>query len=758
MILKHLKTLFPLIVLSILSLSANGQDGNIALGNWRTHMPFNHIDIVEETPGKMWAAGEKGFFYSDFENLEAIKGSKSDGFAEINVSYMSYNNKLDILLLAYENTNIDLVQGNTIINIEDIKRKTINGAKKINHVYFNGNYAYLSCSFGLIVLDIVKIEIKDSYLNIGEIGESINVNSCTIFGDSIYIATDKGIRKAKNSSTLNLNDFNNWSYFTNTPCHHLVTYNNKLIADQDSVAQAYSSNSWVPVHSTEKKDIVNIKICHEKLVVADKKLILVEDNTGKQTEHIVNGINYALIDKNNIPWFGINTYGLIQKLPNIEYSYSPKGPYSFTSFDMLATGDQIWVSGGGIGSNNGPAYSPTKYSIYEDNQWLDYAGGDTLIRFNDMNFLSKNPRNGNIFLGSFSNGLLEFKGTNLVNYYGEDNSVFKPWAGSGSSTIVPEVAFDNSGNMWACNYGIDSGLVVRKANGDWKKFYLNGAYLVMRPMVDYNGYIWMTAFEESSKQDKGIIVFDPSRTIDVTTDDRYIVLKNAVGSGNLPSEGINCLHQNETGDIWIGSDNGLSVIYNPRNIFNGEDAQRIIIEQDGEAGYLLGSEVIYCIEDDGSGRKWIGTNLGAWLISENGSEVLEHFTAENSPLLSDKVFAVAIHEITGEVFFGTSEGIVSFRGSSSKAQEFGNKMKIFPNPVKPDFSGLVSISGLPYNSTVKITDINGMAIYETKANGGTAVWNATTFDGTRPATGVYLVFAINEDGKKTLSGKIFFIH
>ncbi len=752
MILKQLKYTITLCILGFTYLSANAQDGNIALGDWRTHMPFNHIDIVEETPGKMWAAGEKGFFYSDFEKLEAIKGSKSDGFAEINVSYMSYNEKLDILLLAYESTNIDLIQGNTITNIEDIKRKTINGVKRVNHVYFNGNFAYLSCSFGLIVLDIVKIEIKDSYLNIGEIGESINVNSCTIVGDSIYIATDKGIRKAKNSSALNLNDFNNWSYFTNTPCKHLVTFNNKLIADQDSVVQSYSNGGWSPIHSTQKKDVVNIKICHDKLVVADKKLILIEDKNGIQTEHVVNGINYALIDLNDVPWFGINSYGLIQKLPNIEYSYSPKGPYSFTSFDMMASGDEIWVSGGGIGSNNGPAYSPTKYSIYKENQWLDYPGGDTLIRFNDMNFLSKNPRTGNVFLGTFSKGLLEFKGNKLVNYYGEENSVFDPWAGAGSPTIVPEVTFDNSGNMWACNYGVDSGLVVRRTNGQWEKFQPHPGHLVMRPMVDYNGFIWMTAFEESTKQDKGIIVYDPEIK-------RSKLLKNVAGSGNLPSEGINCMHQNETGDIWIGSDNGLSVVYNPRNIFSSnEDAQRIIIEQDGEAGYLLGSEVVYCIEDDGSGRKWIGTNLGAWLISDNGSEVLEHFTAENSPLLSDKVFAIAIHEITGEVFFGTSEGIVSFRGTSSKAQETGNKMKIFPNPVKPEFSGMVSISGLPYNSTVKITDINGMAIYETTSNGGTAVLNATTFDGTRHATGVYLVFAINEDGEKTLSGKIFFIH
>lgn len=749
--------LLKLVLLLILPLSA--QDKNIALGDWRTHMPFSSILVVEETPGKMWGAGEKGFFYFRFQDLEAVKGSKSDGFAEINVSQMAYNKDLDILLLAYENTNIDLIQGDKIINIEDIKRKTINGVKKINHIYFNGNFAYLSCSFGLIVVDLVNQEIKDSYLNIGDIGNSIEINTCTIYGDSIYVGTEYGIRKAKNSAAVNLNDFNNWSYHTTVPCRHLINYNDKLIADQDSIIVSYSNNQWTPYVDANKRELKNFKICYDKLVLASKLEIIVEDKDGVRNTTAVNNINYAIIDAQDDIWFGINQYGLIRKFPGGEYSYSPKGPYRYTSFDMMSKDDEIWVSGGGIAPNNGPSYSGTKYSIYKDNFWLDYPAGDTLTRFSDLNFLTKDPFSDKVYLGSFSTGLLEFDGTQLVNYYGEDNSVFKPWNGPNSQTIVPEVAFDREGNMWACNYGIDSGLVVRKANGQWKKFYLTNSYLVMRPLIDYNNYIWMTCFDQTSKNDYGIMVYDHNGTIDDATDDRFRVLNNSSGNGNLPSQGINCMHQNESGDIWIGSDDGLSVIYNPRNIFNGqEEAQRIIIEQDGEAGYLLGSEVIYCIEDDGSGRKWVGTNLGAWLIAENGSEVLEHFTVDNSPILSDKVFAIAIHEITGEVFFGTSEGIVSYRGTSSKAKETGNEIKIFPNPVKPEFDGDISISGLPYNSTVSITDINGFEIFETTSNGGTAVWNGKTFDGTRPATGVYLVFAINEDGEKTFSSKIFFIH
>jgi hypothetical protein len=49
-------------------------------------------------------------------------------------------------------------------------------------------------------------------------------------------------------------------------------------------------------------------------------------------------------------------------------------------------------------------------------------------------------------------------------------------------------------------------------------------------------------------------------------------------------------------------------------------------------------------------------------------------------------------------------------------------------------------------------------VYNTKANGGTAIWNGKLFSGERAATGVYLVFCTNEDGSQTKVTKFLFIN
>jgi hypothetical protein len=204
-------------------------------------------------------------------------------------------------------------------------------------------------------------------------------------------------------------------------------------------------------------------------------------------------------------------------------------------------------------------------------------------------------------------------------------------------------------------------------------------------------------------------------------------------------------------------------VRNPGNAFNttgSYDCERIIISVDPNSnlgGYLLGSEIIYCITIDGADRRWFGTNNGAWLIDSDGETILQHFTTDNSPLMSNNVQSIGIMESTGEVFFGTEEGMVSYRSDALPSPRNMQKLTIFPNPVKPDFTGEVAITGMPDNSLVKITDINGALVYQAYSNGGMATWNCLTFDGQRPSTGVYLAFCINQDGTETEVGKILFI-
>jgi hypothetical protein len=258
------------------------------------------------------------------------------------------------------------------------------------------------------------------------------------------------------------------------------------------------------------------------------------------------------------------------------------------------------------------------------------------------------------------------------------------------------------------------------------------------------------------------LVYNHNGTPNNPNDDQYKLLTKEVGQGALPHNKVNAITKDLNGEIWIGTNEGLAIISNPGLIFNTQnrsfDARQIIIKTGDYFSEFLGTEVINCITVDPANRKWIGTRNGVWLVSPDGYTVIHNFTMANSPLLSNNVLEIGIDEETGEVFFATDKGIISLMGTSTAADNKFGKVEIFPNPVEPNYDGLISIKGLANNATVKIADINGNLVYETTANGGFAIWDGRNFNKKRVATGVYLVFSSNRDGTETHVGKILFIN
>jgi hypothetical protein len=257
-----------------------------------------------------------------------------------------------------------------------------------------------------------------------------------------------------------------------------------------------------------------------------------------------------------------------------------------------------------------------------------------------------------------------------------------------------------------------------------------------------------------------LIVFDDNQTIENTADDEVKTLSSATGNGKIFTAEIKCITQDLDREMWFGTDKGIGVIYSPRNIFNDGnfDMQRILVEWDGYTQYLLETETVTAISVDAANRKWVGTkNSGVFLLSEDGSEQIHHFTAENSPLISNEIISLAIKD-NGEVFIGTSDGLVSYLSDAAAPTVDGSNSYVYPNPVPPNYSGPIAIKNLYQDANVKITDISGNVVYETRALGGQAIWNGYNFDGDRAHSGVYLVFASSEDGSVSLVSKILFIN
>ena len=253
--------------------------------------------------------------------------------------------------------------------------------------------------------------------------------------------------------------------------------------------------------------------------------------------------------------------------------------------------------------------------------------------------------------------------------------------------------------------------------------------------------------------------FDDGGTIDQTNDDQWRYFKQGRGNGNLPSSNVLSIREDRNGFIWVGTDKGIGIIECGDDIFNAGlcDATLPVVQQDNFAGLLFGDEAVYDIAVDGANRKWIATNNGAWLISADGQKVISRFTQSNSPLLSNKIHQIVIHEKTGEVFFFTQNGICSFRGTSTSPVSQKQKPVIFPNPVPPNFNGIIAIKNVPENAWIKITELDGKLVYQTRSLGGQAIWNGKTYKGEKPSSNVYLVFISDETNAMQLSTKLFFI-
>ena len=145
-------------------------------------------------------------------------------------------------------------------------------------------------------------------------------------------------------------------------------------------------------------------------------------------------------------------------------------------------------------------------------------------------------------------------------------------------------------------------------------------------------------------------------------------------------------------------------------------------------------------------------------MSADGTEEIHHFTEENSPLYSNQIVDIEINNETGEVFFGTDQGILSYKSTATGGGTVNTDVVVYPNPVKPGYNGIIAIKGLVSNADVKITDVSGTLIYATRAEGGQAIWSGKSFDGRKASTGVYLVFATDDEGNEKIVTKILFIN
>ncbi len=784
---KNLSFIIVLLLFSDLLLS------QVHVGEWQDYFCYSDVHSVEKVNNVIYAASDMGLISYDTEEMVMTKLSKVSVLSDIDISVIKKIPDTDKLFIGYENGNIDILQGQEVDNIPDLKMKSMLNSKSINNVYFYGNIAYCSTDFGILLVNVSDLEIDEFYY-IGDNADDLQINSITVAADSFFVATADGLKKAYvNSNSLSFYEtWENVSVFSGE-ISDLLTVDDYLI-----VAVEDNGNTEIYKYINGTRQLINTVSNFQKLedtdsgyaIVTSSSISLYNVNSIIQetiTEYNMEDEDFtrsfsSIVQSDDLYYIGDNNGGLVKYTGTDDDQILPSGPYSNKCFKLKATSDVLWTMAGTFKQTSASA---AEISRMKDNQWT-YFTKSTTEKFSDLRNICDiaiDPRNEeHVYFASYYSGVVEINGDTVSHIYNDTNSGLQEiyiWE------LVGGIVLDDDGNLYANNQEVGSPIVVKPdlvqetdpSDLEWYRY----DYM---PYSDPDDECWLKdmiytewgdIWAISSAENVGIFVFNTNETIDDDSDDtyrspntgftdsRHSQIKMWDDDGAEIEGTPQCIIMDKNNYIWIGLSDGLVVYYQPKSVFTYDKpvASMVSVPRNDGSGYadnLLEGISVTALEVDGANRKWIGTeNDGLFLVSADGTNVVESFTSDNSVLPSDYITSISVNPSTGEVFVGTDVGIVSLMGTATEGSDSYSAVKVFPNPVRPGYDGVITIQGLVESSLVKITDISGNIVYEANSTGGELVWDGCNFHGRKVKTGVYLVFANNELGEMSVVQKIMIV-
>lgn len=759
-------------LIGLIGLLAFGQaQAQTAVGRWRDCLDHSQVRQVALTPDGVYAAAKGGLFFFDpaYGTLERM--NKTTGLSDAGVSTIAYGD--GTLVVAYNNSNIDLVSGGRVYNLSDIKRSEISGDKSVYSIRFHGGKAYLATGFGIVVLDLARHEIKETYY-IGTGGIYTTVRDVAFTADSLYAATAEGLKRiAVSDPHPTVSD--RWETDSRTDSLTIV---GMAVAGSRLLVSGYASDPLLDhVYCLTDTgysymlsgEVRSLHVEGQWVAVCADGSVLSYDTAlvyhGERSSYMWGSLMPAdaAYAADGTLWVAHSWEGLIGLHPDgTEEYHRPEGPFSDDNvFRLVPFDNRMMLCPGGHTTVYANAYLPPRLltATGREWKWLDESNG-LLDGMTDVVDVVVNPYDtAETLIALWGHGVASIRNNQVQTVYNESNT-----GGALTPYVVPDfttlrtgaLAFDDKGNLWTLVSNSNYALARRGTDGTWSRY--STTRLAAQPSVDklvwdsINGYLWFCGRENI------IYVHDgASRMARV----------NPNSGSKLQTDDVTALVQDRSGNLWVGTNKGIKVIYNGYQAFSSGGAGEVspvncsnITITNGEfSEYLMAYESITSIAVDGANRKWVGTSAGGlYLISANGLEQIEHFTAENSPLFSNKIIALGVQPRTGEVYIGTDRGLQVYRSTATYAESFAlEDIHAFPNPVRPGYDGPIAIKGFTRDALVHITDAAGHTVYSTQAFGGQAIWNGRTASGEPVASGVYYVFASDGEGGNRSVTKILIV-
>ncbi len=757
-------------ILFFLTFYSNAQNFE---NSWSGYFSYTSIKDISQGNDRIYAASENAVFTYDLTTNEIETISTVNGLSGELISTIHYSEAHNLLVIGYETGLIEIVQDGeeNILTVVDILDKQVipPNQKNINHFDEYNDSLYISTEYGISVYNLATLEFGDTYF-IGAGGTQINIAQTTVAEPYIFAATaSNGIKRALLENE-NLIDFQQWTTIQNGNFKGIQKLGTELyVANTGNTVFNFNPNGGInPVGNFN--DIVDFQTFNDVLTITATASIHAYTEGFQQQASVtsVSEFDYRLLSGyafNNVFYMGTSEDGILA-VPfdsNQAEQILPDGPLSNQGFSIDTSPGQLWMNYGDVSVTFNPFPLTFKgISNLREGIWTNIPYEDLAAKFNtDVNDLVRvkiNPNNfEEVFMTSYQKGLLQIIEQQPTTLFNETNSpleITTTSTGGVEGIRLFGMDYDNQGNLWFTQSRIAEGLIKRTPEGQFQRVDVSDivntdSELALTEVVTTpQGYVFFGTAQS------GLAGYDQNQN-------KFNRITEGEGNGNLPSVYIRALALDKQNRLWIGTFEGLRVLFNTGGFFEENadvQAQEIIIVEDGVPQELLFEQSITQIVVDGSNNKWIATgNSGVFYVSSNGQETLLRFTKDNSPLPSNNIQDIAIDEFSGVVYIATNKGLVSYNGTATAPRENLDEVYVYPNPVRPSFKGNVTIDGLTANATVKITDIEGNLVFEETSEGGSILWDTTAFGKYKVASGVYLVLISTEDALETKVAKIMVV-
>ncbi|HLU17951.1 MAG TPA: T9SS type A sorting domain-containing protein [Edaphocola sp.] len=745
-----------------------------AVGKWMSYLPYRTvIDFDTDDNRHFYCVSRSSFFVYDVVENATENYSKANGMSDVDMAFVTFDDKTEKVVLIYANGNIDLFSNGSFENIPDVKVSTVSGDKSLNGAFAHEGKLYLSANLGMIVANLEKKQI-DETVPFFDGSVQGQVKAVTGHGQSVIAATSVGLFTTAFDNPQ-ISNYNTWTKLSGLPFEKVAVVNGQILAVSAHTVYHVSGTSVNAIHELQQGALSAVPSKDNALWItttdtsSSRPYALKIDVEGNVLDSIGDFFSYKIYEPGDGNYWSADGYNGLTRRSSSQpgeswTAVSGGGPYSREVEAIWAKNGELWLAHGGKSYNSWRvSLSQDAFSryVWEWRNWkwdiLSMLDPDKQFTLTDAVDILKDELGNDVYVAYYNSGLVHLDAQERITIYKEgylDPDVDGPFA----AYRVSSLALDDKRNLWLTQSYAQHALHVKTKEGDWYHYAIPGIDHLASIAIDDLGQKWMAA---GLSMDGGLVVYNDNGTLDNPNDDRYINIR-ASDATKLPSNAVNVIVKDLNGVMWVGTEDGLV------SFSCGVDIQKapmcaashkvLVAKGFNFNSHLFEGIAVKALAVDGGNRKWVGTNVGLFLLSDDMEEMLEYFTETNSPLLSNQIKELQIDPVTGVLFIATDKGLCAYGGTAAEAERnMDERLITFPNPVPSGYNGLISIKGFTRDAEVKITDISGQLVYQGRSNGGQFSWNGKDYKGQKVQSGVYLVFAVSADGMEKTTGK-FIIH